>query len=225
MAEYMPYIISGGIFVVVAAVIFVIVHAHSGARLKRLMEMGFSFCPEDNDSLLENITSLENNAEYTYTVHQPMKAKLSGKDIYFYEKSRHRTGSVYASDEFLLPLTRPSDQGVMLFIKPSRLPSGAAARFIGATATGAWDSQPDDLAKIEIPPDLQESNLIGVLGPAGSSLYDLIDKKTLDLMMQTGDFGAFIVMCRGGLCSLGSPRLQIPLDVTKAWAFIKELLV
>ena len=68
------------------------------------------------------------------------------------------------------------------------------------------------------------ARLVGALGPAGFSLYDLIDATTLSQMLGAGDCGALIVLCRGELCSLGSPSGQMPLELEKATPFLRDLL-
>jgi len=224
MMELMPFILFGLAFAAVVVVIVVRGRTSRAARLQRLVEMGFSPAPEETETLVEKITWLENNAEYRYSVAQPTKAILSGKEVYFYQKSRHRSGSIYAAEELMIPLSRPSSEGLMLFVKPSGIPAGTATKLIGAVATGAWDSQPDDLAKLAVPIDLQGTNLVGALGPAGFSLYDLIDATALSQMLGAGDCGALIVLCRGELCSLGSPSLRMPLDLEKATPFLRDLL-
>ena len=156
---------------------------------------------------------------------KPSKANLSGKEIYLYQKERRRTGSIYVAEEMLLPLSRPSDAGLMLFVKPSNISAGIATKLIGAVATGAWDSQPDDLSKLEIPVDLQGTNLIGALGPAGASLYDLIDAETLSRFLGAGDCGASIIHCRGELCSMSSVDPRMPLDLEKTIPFLRDLVL
>jgi hypothetical protein len=222
MSEYLPFILFGVVFVVVVAVVMMRSRAKSGARMQRLMEMGFAPLP-DEAPLLERVTKLENNSEYRYSVDIPMRAKRGYDEIFFYQKCRHRAGSIYAAEELLFPLSRPSNEGLMLFIKPSDLTAGTASRLIGAVATGAWDAQPDDLAKLEIPAELEGSNLIGALGPEGTTLHGLMDRATLDRMMQVGDFGVLIVLCRDEWCSLGSPQARMPLDIKQAWSFLGEL--
>jgi hypothetical protein len=110
-----------------------------------------------------------------------------------------------------------------VFVKPTQLPAGTATNLIGAVATGAWDSQPDDLAKLEIPVDLRDTNLIGLLGPAGTSLYDLVDSSTLSVLQHVGDHGALVVMCRGEWCSLAATSLRMPLDLDKLWPLVAGL--
>lgn len=39
-----------------------------------------------------------------------------------------------------------------------------------------------------------------------------------------GDFNAFIILYRDGLCSFSSPQPRMPLDMEKAYAFICELV-
>lgn len=224
MMELLPFILFGLVFAAVIVVIVIRGRASRAARLQRLAEMGFSPAPEETEALAEKIAWLENNAGYHYSVAKPTRANLSGKDVYFYQKSRHRSGSIYVAEELLLPLSRPSEAGLMLFVKPSGIPAGTATKLIGAVATGAWDAQPDDLSKLELPVDLQGTNLVGAMGPAGASLYDLIDADQMSRMLGAGDCGAFIILCRGELCSTSSPSHQMPLDLDKAVAFIRDLI-
>ena len=111
----------------------------------------------------------------------------------------------------------------MLFVKPTGIPAGTATNLIGAVATGAWDSQPDDLAKLEIPIDLKHTNLMGALGPSGATLYDLIDTATLSALQHVGDHGALVVTCRGEWCSLAAASLRMPLDLDKLWPLASGL--
>jgi hypothetical protein len=224
MMELLPFILFGLAFAAVIAVVAVRSRRSRAARLQRLAEMGFSAAPEEKEALAEKITWLENNSGYRYSVAQPTRVNLSGKDVYFYQKSRHRSGSIYAAEELLLPLSRPSQAGLMLFVKPSDIPAGTATKLIGAVATGAWDAQPDDLTKLALPVDLQGTNLVGAMGPAGASLYDLIDTDRLSRMLGAGDCGAFIILCRGDLCSMSSPSHQMPMDLDKAVPFIRDMI-
>lgn len=223
MPEYLPFVIFGIVFVGIIVVVIVKTRAGSKARVQRFMGMGFTPV-EDDAALVEKITRLENNAGYRYSVKDPMRAEIKGGEIYFYEKSRRRSDDLYVAEEFLFPLTRSSGQGLMLFLKPTNIPSGTATKLIGAVATGAWDAQPDDLRKLEIPMDLRDSNLIGAMGPAGASLDDLIDRQTLGTLMQVGDLNGFLVLCRDSLCSISSPVPRMPLDVERVWSFLQSLV-
>ena len=197
--------------------------ASDAARKERLQALGFAPCPDEAESLVEKVTQLENNSEYRYTVERPHRASLRAQPAYYYSKFRHRQGSIVGADELLIPLRRPSPAGLTLFVKPTGVPAGTATKLIGAVATGAWDSQPDDLQKLEIPVDLQHTNLVGILGPSGASLYDLIDPATLSALQHVGDHGALVVMCRGQWCSLAATSPRMPLDLDKLWPLVSGL--
>ncbi len=64
----------------------------------------------------------------------------------------------------------------------------------------------------------------GALGPAGLSLYDLMDASTLSQMLGAGDCGASIILCRGEHCSLSSASPQMPLDLEKAIPFVRNIV-
>lgn len=223
MAQFLPFILLG--IVLVAVVVWVVLknRASSTARAQQLLRLGFSPCPGEAHALAERIKWLENNSEYRYSVKDPMQASLDGNTAYYYTKSRRWSEDVVSTQEFLVPLKRPSADGVMLFVKPRALPGGTGANLIGAMATAGWDAQPDDLTKLEIPVELRGSNLIGALGPTGASLYDLIDAGTLATMQQVGDGGAPIVTCRGEWCSFTSPGPLMPFNLDRIWAVIREL--
>jgi hypothetical protein len=83
-----------------------------------------------------------------------------------------------------------------LAVKPSSLAPGIATRMLGALATGPWTTQPDDLARLELPADLKDTNLLGAMGLPGASLYDLVDGRILSAMQGVGDSGALTVRFR-----------------------------
>lgn len=224
MQQYFPFFIFGLAFVALVAWLLMKSQKERAAQARKLAQMGFSRCEGESRALVDKVTGLENNAEYRYRVENPMRASLDGKVVYFYTKARHRQGHVVTADEFLLPLKRLSQQGLMVFVKPSDVPEGTATTLIGAVATGAWDSQPDDLTKLDVPPALSGTNVIGVLGPAGTSLYDLIETDSLNLIQNVGDCGALVVVCRGDLCSLSSPSARMPIDLDKMWPLIRQLV-
>lgn len=221
--EMLPFVVFGVAFL--ALVVWAVRRgrAADAARSERLRALGFSPCPDEVAFLEEKVTWLENNSEYRYTVENPHRASLRGQPAYHYTKGRHRQGHIVAADEILIPLRRPSPQGLMLFVKPTKLAAGTASDLIGAVATGAWDSQPDDLSRLEIPVGLQRTNLIGILAPSGGSLYDLIEPGTLSGLQHVGDHGALVVTCRGEWCSLASTSARMPLDVDKLWPLVSGL--
>ena len=223
MMEMLPFVVFGIAFLALVVWMALRGRASAAARKERLQALGFTPCPDEAASLIDKVTRLENNSEYRYTVERPYRASLRGQPAYYYSKFRHRQGSIAGADELLVSLRRPSPQGLMLFVKPTELPAGTASTLIGAVATGAWDSQPDDLEKLEIPVDLQHTNLIGILAPPGTSLYDLIDPATLSALQQVGDHGALVVMCRGEWCSLAAASPRMPLHLDKLWPLVSGL--
>lgn len=114
---------------------------------------------------------------------------------------------------------------LVLFYKPTALASGTTATLIGNLATAGFDSQPDDLTRLEIPADRKSGNLIGVLGPPHSSLYDLIDDTSLETLEPVGDFGALVVICRGDWCTLASSTTRMDFDVVRLWPTVQQLAV
>jgi hypothetical protein len=223
MLEVLPFVVFGVAFLGLILWMARRGRASDAARKERLQALGFAPCPDEVAFLAKTVTRLENNTEYRYSVEKPYRASLRGRHAYYYSKFRHRRGHITGADELLVPLHRPSSAGVMLFVKPTGVAAGTATKLIGAVATGAWDSQPDDLEKLDIPIDLQQTNLIGALGPSGASLYDLIDPATLSAFQQVGDHGALVVMCRGEWCSLAAASLRMPLDLDKLWPLVSGL--
>jgi len=221
--EMLPFAVFGVAFLALVVWLALRGRASAAARKERLQALGFVPCPDEAASLVKKVKWLENNSEYRYTVEKPYRASLRGQPAYSYSKFRRRQGHIVGADELLIPLRRPSPQGLMLFVKPTGLQAGTATKLIGAVATGPWDSQPDDLTKIEIPVDLRHTNLIGVLGPSGASFYDLIDQGTLSALQHVGDHGAVVVICRGEWCSLAAASPRMPLDHVKIWPLVSGL--
>lgn len=223
--ELLPFILFGIGFV--ALIVWVVVkgRADRAARSQTLCRMGFAPCPSEEGALAEQVARHENNSEYRYRVEDPLRASLDGKSVWFYTKQRTRQGSVVAAHEFRFPLDRNSSEGLVLFFKPSSLRSGTSATLVGRLTTSGWDAQPDDLTRLEVPVELQQSNLIGILAPAGAELYQLIDSKDLAAMQQLADFGVLVVTCRGGWCSLASSSTRMKLDLERLWPVIQQLVI
>lgn len=129
-----------------------------------------------------------------------------------------------AEEEVLFPLKRPSAAGLLLVVKPSSLPAGLASRMLGTLATGAWDAQPDDLKRLDLPADLKDTNLVGALAPSGASLYELVDTATLSVVQGLGDAGGMLVRFREGWCSVAGTSSRIPFKVEELVARLRPLL-
>jgi len=156
--------------------------------------------------LEETVTAMERNEGYRYEVRDPRR--LTGaREVYYYKKRRHGNSTEdesFDEEAILFPLKRASSEGLLLVVKPSAIGPGFASRVLSTVATASWDAQPDDLERIEIPPDLKNTNLLGALGPSGARLYDLVDPGTLSVVQRLGDLGAMSILFRDGWCAIGS---------------------
>ncbi|MFQ5792109.1 MAG: hypothetical protein ACE5JI_16690 [Acidobacteriota bacterium] len=224
MQEYLPFILLGVVFFALLVWLAAKGRTSSLARARKLAQWGFTPCPEEAGDLVQRITRLENNSRYRYGIDNPLKGSLGGKVVYYYAKSRKRHRKVTVSEELLFSLARPSAAGLSLFFKPSKLPAGTVTQLIGSVAAGPWDVQPDDLTKLALPRDLQGTNLMAALGPAGTSLYSLIEPATLTVMQQLGDGGALFALCRDDWCRLASAGGRMPFDLERLWPVLRQLL-
>jgi hypothetical protein len=225
MSSYLPLVVVG--LIAVGLLIWKIVSqrkAQLGQKLT-LGELGFRPCPDEKSWLEETVTRIENNREFSYEVRDP-KRLLGEPAVYHYVKMRHRYAdeAAVAEEEILFPVKRPSVAGLVLTVKPSSLAPGMATRLMSAIATGPWDAQPDDLHRLEIPPDLKDSNLVGALGPRGANLYDLVDTSMLSVVKGLGDSGGILVRLRDSWCSVASTSAQIPFRVDELVGRIRPLL-
>ena len=80
------------------------------------------------------------------------------------------------------------------------------------------------MQRLAIPPELQESNLFGALGPGGVPLDQLIDGATLETLQQAGDCGAIMVLCRGEWCALVAPSSSMRMKLQETWGLVQQLL-
>jgi hypothetical protein len=225
MSSYLPFMVVGLLaFVFLIWKVVALRRAKQGQK-STLEQLGFQPCPDQKGWLEETIAQIENNREFSYEVRNPKR--LPGEPtVYHYIKmrSRYADDAAVAEEEVLFPVKRPSSAGLVLTVKPSSLAPGLATRLMGAIATGPWDAQPDDLHRLEIPPDLKDTNLVGALGPRGASLYDLVDTSMLSVVQGLGDAGGILVRLRDSWCTVASTSAQIPFRVDELVARIRPLL-
>jgi hypothetical protein len=200
-------------------------HGKKQKALKNLLDnIGFAPCNEETKALAEKITFIENNSEYTYSVKKPMKVSQGDAHVYFYIKERRRSGDLDVSEEFLFTVERNKSLPFIIYLKPTSLKEGMATKLIRSVVTMGWDSQADDLVKIELPADLQSSNILGVMGPKNCSFYDLFDSNVLSLLLRGADNDVFIIHCRDNLCSIESPLAVQIKNHEKIWSYIQLLI-
>lgn len=200
--------------------------AKQQARNTELQRLGFTLCADRKGWLEETVTAMERNPGYRYEVREPRQ--LTGaREVYYYKKKRHGNSTedeAFDEEAILFPLKRASTEGLLLVVKPSSIGPGFASRVLSSVATGPWDSQPDDLEKIEIPPDLENTNLLGALGPSGARLYDLVDTGTLSAVQRLGDAGAMSILFRDEWCAVGSGGKGPSFRVGELLSHIRPLL-
>jgi len=188
--------------------------------------LGFRPCRDETSWLEQMIADIENNQAFRYEVRDP-KRWSKQPPVYTYEKVRHpATGDVEPAveQEILFPLKRPPAGAIVATVKPSSLRPGAVTRMIGAVASGPWDSRPDDLYPLELPIDLQDTNLVGVLGPPGARFHDLVGANMTSVMQSLGDAGGIFVRVRNGWCAVSGTSAQIPFRLDEILARIRPLL-
>jgi hypothetical protein len=223
-----PLVIAAVVLAVVALAAWVFAaHRKRQRALSELLDrLGFRPCPDEKGALESLVNRLVNDRDHSYEVEQPRR--LHGEPaVYYYVKVRDRGRSEDqrdAGDELLFRVRRRSSAGLVLVVKPSSLGPGIATRMLGALATGPWDTQPDDLVRLELPADLKDTNLLGALGPKGASLYDLVDARILGVVQGLGDAGAMTIRFRDDLCSLEAGHWQLPFKLDELVARMRPLL-
>lgn len=223
-----PYLPIGIGVAVIAFVIWTVMSQRkkAAAEAESLARLGFRPCPEKAVWLRETVVALENDRQHEYSIEKAQWIEGS-PPIYHYTKRRETTGedeTPYAEEELLFALRPPLRAAVVLIVKPSSMAPGLATRMIGSVATGPWDTQPDDLVKMDLPAELKETNLLGVLGPKGSALYDLVDQASLGAYQGIGDAGGMQIRVRGGWCSISRTSHQIPFQVGRIIERMRPLL-
>ena len=151
---------------------------------------------------------------------------LAGESpLYYYERRRHADTEEdsTAEKQVLCALKRKSADGLLLIVKPTSLVPGLATRMLGALATSPWDSQPDGLRRLDLPPDRRETNLVAALGRPGASLYDLVDSRTLAVVQGLGDAAGMVVRFRDAWCSIARGSAQMPFRVDEIVGRIRSL--
>jgi len=200
-------------------------HSKKAKALKDfLANTGFVPCKEEKKALAEKVTLIENNSEYAYSVRNPMKVSQGDTDIYFYTKDKRRSGNLHVSEEFLLTINRKTNLPFQIYLKPTSVKEGMGTNLLRSVTTTGWDSQSDDLVKTELPADLQESNILGLMGPQNRSFYDLFDSDAVSILMHGADNDIFTIRCRESYCSIESSPAGHELNYEKIWSFIQLLI-
>ena len=225
MSAYWPIILIG--VVALALLIWSLVRqrARNQAEKAELQQLGFQPCPEQKAWLEETVARMQQNRRHRYEVRDPKR--LPGEPaLYFYVTVRYGQADdePLVEEEVLFPLKRPPTAALLLAVKPSAIAPGLVTKMLAALATGPWDTQPDDLKRLEIPLELKDTNLLAAMGPPGANLYDLVDSSTLSVVQGLGDCGAMFVQFRDGWCAVSSTHSQTPFRLVELISRIRPLL-
>ncbi|HET7904719.1 MAG TPA: hypothetical protein VFM17_09165 [Candidatus Eisenbacteria bacterium] len=218
------------ITIVAAIVVIFIVRAiQDTARRAReqkesISRLGFLPCPEEKARIESIVATLERNPKYRYQIEEP-KRLGRGDPVYYYVKRRDAQDQEHAAaeEEILFPFKRRTAAGLVLVVKPSALASGFASDLIGSVATGEYDAQPGGLKRIEIPPDLKGTNIVGAMGADGLALYDLVDGRVLSAAQGIGDAGGLAVKFRDEWCAISSTSRMMPFKLDALLACMEAM--
>ncbi|HEU4335052.1 MAG TPA: hypothetical protein VFT32_11200 [Candidatus Eisenbacteria bacterium] len=210
-------------------VIFIVRAIQDSAKRAReqketIARLGFLPCPEEKERIQSIVAKLESNPKFRYRIEEP-KRLGRGDPVYYYVKRRDDPDQEHAiaEEEVLFPFQRRTAAGLMLVVKPSALASGFSSDLIGSVATGDYDAQPGGLKRIEIPPDLKGTNIVGAMGADGLALYDLVDGRVLSAVQGIGDAGGLAVTFRDDWCAISSTSRMMPFKLEAVLACMEGM--
>ena len=187
-----------------------------------IANLGFKPCPDDVPSLQETVRSIHSDSDVE--VRHAEKLTTRGGSVYRYEVRSGDSGTVTASEEFMLPLARKSDRPLVLFMMPDGLAEGFARAMLEKLTTAL---SPPNLAPLTVPAPLRPA-IFNALGPPGTKLEDLIDDRDLTALRHAARLGFFVARASGSTCALEvlsnyGRRMMPAFDLTAAARFVREL--
>jgi hypothetical protein len=189
---------------------------------KAIAGLGFKPCPDEVPALQEKVRELHRDSDLD--VRNAEKLTTRSGSVYLYEVRSGDSETQNASEEFLFPLARKSDRPLQLFMMPDGLAEGFARTMLEKLTTAL---APRDLAPLTVPPQLR-ATIFNALGPAGSSLNDLIDDRDLTALRNAARHGFFVARAGGASCALEvlsdyGRRMLPTFDLAAAARFVREL--
>lgn len=213
MDSVIPAIVSSLFLIALATGFFLRDRARRLERKRELSGMGFRPCADQTEKLVDIVTAVENNSVYWYSVDHPMQSVVGDKPCYVYTKLRLQRTRVDAVEEFLVSLSRPSKEGLLLLIETAGSPVRSVRQWGETLHPGVRPWHPYDLTALELPSDVDRGRLIGAFGPPGTRLYDLIDIQTFDRIKEVGDLGVATITFRGDWCSFSASSARTTLSM------------
>ena len=185
-----------GIFVVLVVIAVFGARRRGASTSTFIKDKGFIPCPEKENVIKARVNAVENNSMYQYGIHKPHRAMLNGRNVYWYSRTRARASEIHDVNsmsfaEFLVEIPRPSDNPLIIYVKPSEVTGGIALSLLEKTLSMNLTSHPPDVTRFPSPSHVSYRNILAVFGKEGVSLYDLISDELLRLIDKAGDSGVF----------------------------------
>jgi hypothetical protein len=189
---------------------------------KAIANLGFKPCPDDVPSLQETVRQLHSDSDVE--VRHAEKLATRGGPVYRYEVHSGDRETPNASEEFLFPLARKSEQLLVLFMMPDGLAEGFGRTMLEKLTTAL---APRNLAPLTVPLPLRPT-IFNALGPVGATLEDLIDDRELTALRNAARHGLVVARAGGASCAVEvlsdyGRRMLPTFDVAAAARFVREL--
>jgi hypothetical protein len=223
MHDLIPAVVATLLLVALASGFLFRDRARRTARKRELSRMGFAPSADRVEELVDIVTEVENNSAYWYSVDHPMQIVVDGRVCYIYTKLRMRRTRVDAVEEFLVSLTRPSKEGLLLLVETSTLPLRSVRQWAETLHPGIPQWYPCDLMELGLTSGIDRGRIVGAFGPPGVPLNDLIDIQTFDRIRQMGDLGVSTITFRGDWCIFSAASARTTLGVGGLLSLCNEL--
>jgi hypothetical protein len=189
---------------------------------KAMADLGFKPCPDDVASLQEKVRELHSDSDVE--VRHAEKLATRGGPVYRYEVHSADRETPDACEELLFPLARKSERPLVLFMMPDGLAEGFGRTMLEKLTTAL---APRDLAPLTVPTPLR-ATIFNALGPAGTTLEDLIDDRDLTALRNAARHGFSVARAVGASCALevlsDYGRRALPaFDLAAAARYVREL--
>jgi hypothetical protein len=208
-----PAVVSSLFLIALAIGFFLRDRARRLERKRALSAVGFKPCADETEFLVDVVTEVENNSVYWYSVDHPMQSVVGGKPCYVYTKLRMLRTRVDAVEEFLVSMSRPSKEGLLLLVETGSPPIRSVRHWGEMLHPGIRVWHPHDLTFLELPSDMDRGQIMGAFGPPGTRLLDLIDLQTFDRIKEVGDLGVSTITFRGDWCSFSCASARTTLSI------------
>lgn len=161
-------------------------------------------------------------------ISKAMRLNKNGQDFFWVEK-KVRTANPGGSSpsrietrrEFHFPLKRSSDRKIIVAFAQKETPA-----FVKTIVTKLLDfATGDSMTHIELPHDLRDSGILAALAETRhDSLYDLIDRETLDQALSAPSNCIVMLFAEKDHAAIGYDFDGRTVDSSEFWALIKKIM-